>query len=686
MSKHGSEKFEVVSDYQPTGDQPKAIAELTEGLERGDQHQVLLGVTGSGKTFTMANVIANVNRPTLVISHNKTLASQLYGELKQFFPNNAVEYFISYYDFFQPEAYIPSTDKYIAKDFRINDEIDRLRLKATSSLLSGRRDVIIVSSVSCIYGIGAPDEYKSQMVFVETGMDLTRKKLLNDLVSIHYLRNDMDFTRGKFRVRGDIVDIVPAYEQFGIRVEFFGDMVDKISQFNLTTGSVTEVLSDVTIYPAKHFVTLEESMHRAIKSIQKELYWRLDILRNEGKYVEAQRLEERTKYDIEMMRELGYCSGVENYSRHLTGRNEGDRPYCLIDYFPKDFLLVVDESHVSLPQIRAMYAGDRSRKMVLVEHGFRLPSALDNRPLKSEEFDALTPQVVYVSATPGAVELERSGGAVVEQIIRPTGLLDPEIDVRPVANQIDDLLEEIRKRTAVGDKILVMTLTKRMSEDLQDYLEKLGVRSQYLHSEIKALDRVQILRDLRMNEFDVLVGVNLLREGLDLPEVSLVAILDADKEGFLRDKRSLLQISGRAARNVNGLVIFYADKMTDSMRFVLDETKRRRKIQTEYNLANGIEPTTIRKSLEQVITSTSIADSSQRLMHNRSKIPSVDNKLTEILASMSSEDKLSMIAEMQAEMDGASENMEYEKAAYLRDEILRLQKSIEESVGTPKDL
>ncbi|MBC8042543.1 MAG: excinuclease ABC subunit UvrB [Rhizobacter sp.] len=679
----GREKFEVVSEYQPTGDQPKAIAELTEGILRGDKYQTLLGVTGSGKTFTMSHAIANAGKPTLVISHNKTLAAQLYGEFKQFFPNNAVEYFISYYDFYQPEAYIPTTDKYIAKDFRINDEIDRLRLKATSSLLSGRKDVIIVSSVSCIYGIGSPDEYAAQMIMLETGMEKSRKQLLNELVSIHYLRNDMDFTRGKFRVRGDIVDIVPAYEQFGVRVEFFGDQIEKISQFKLESGATTDVIPNITIYPAKHFVAMEENLHRAIKSIQKELYWRLGVLRDEGKYLEAQRLEERTKYDIEMIRELGYCSGIENYSRHLSQRKEGERPSCLLDYFPKDFLLVMDESHVSLPQIRAMYSGDRSRKMVLVEHGFRLPSALDNRPLKSEEFDNLTPQVVYVSATPGPVELERSGGVIVEQLIRPTGLLDPQIEVRPVKNQIDDLLEEIRKRTAMGDKCLVMTLTKRMSEDLQDYLEKLGVRSQYLHSEIKALDRVQILRDLRMNEFDVLVGVNLLREGIDLPEVSLVAILDADKEGFLRDRRSLFQISGRAARNVRGLVVFYADKMTDSMKVVIEETGRRRGVQEAYNEANGITPRTIQKSMAQVITSTSVADAGQRLHRDRARMAgSAENKLSAIIGQMTAEDKMQMMAEMQAEMDAASEQMEYEKAGYLRDEILRLQKSIEETEPT----
>jgi excinuclease ABC subunit B len=676
-----SKKFELVADYKPTGDQPKAIEELTEGILRGDKYQTLLGVTGSGKTFTMSNVIANVGKPTLVISHNKTLAAQLYGEFKQFFPHNAVEYFISYYDFFQPEAYIPSTDKYIAKDFRINDEIDRLRLRATSSLLSGRKDVIIVSSVSCIYGLGSPDEWASQIVFLEQGMQKTRKGLLQELVSIHYTRNDVEFSRGKFRVRGDSVDVVPAYEEFGIRIEFFGDEIEKLSVLDVKTGTVKEQLGSITIYPAKQFVTMEENLHRAMRDINKELVWRLNVLRDEGKYLEAQRLEERTKYDLEMMRELGYCSGVENYSRHLSQRKEGEKPYCLLDYFPKDFLVIVDESHVTIPQFRAMYSGDRQRKMVLVEHGFRLPSALDNRPLKFEEFEAMCPQTIYVSATPADYELRQSSGVVVEQIIRPTGLLDPEIVVRPVKNQIDDLLEEIRKRVEMGDKTLVMTLTKRMSEDLQDYLDKLGVRSQYLHSEVKSLERVQILRDLRMNEFDVLVGVNLLREGLDLPEVSLVAILDADKEGFLRDKRSLFQIAGRAARNVNGLVIFYADKITDSMKAVLDETKRRREIQEAYNRANGITPKTIKKSLEQVMTSTSVADASRRLQQTRMGVQSFnpENMLAQVMQKMTKDEKMEMLAEMYAEMQDASEKMEYEKAAYLRDEIERLQQSIDMS-------
>ncbi len=672
-------KFELVADYKPAGDQPKAIEELTEGVLRGDRYQTLLGVTGSGKTFTISNVIANVNKPTLVISHNKTLAAQLYGEFKQFFPNNAVEYFISYYDFYQPEAYIPASDKYIAKDFRINDEIDRLRLRATSALLSGRRDVIVVSSVSCIYGLGSPEEWAGQVIMLEKGMARTRKSLLQELVSIHYTRNDSEFTRGKFRVRGDSIDIVPAYEDYGVRVEFFDDEIENLYLLDIKTGNVIESVESITIYPAKQFVTMEENLHRAMRDIQKELAWRLSVLREEGKYVEAQRLEERTKYDLEMMRELGYCSGIENYSRHLSGRKEGERPYCLFDYFPKDFLVIIDESHVTIPQIRAMYSGDRQRKMVLVEHGFRLPSALDNRPLKFEEFEALCPQTIFVSATPAEYELRQSGGVVVEQIIRPTGLLDPEIEVRPVAHQIDDLLEEIRRRAQEGEKVLVLTLTKRMSEDLQDYLDKVGVRCQYLHSEVKALDRVQILRDLRTNEFDVLIGVNLLREGLDLPEVSLVAILDADKEGFLRDKKSLFQIAGRAARNANGKVILYADKITASMREVIDETNRRRTLQQAYNQANGITPKTIKKSLEQVITTTSVADANRKLQKERLGVQSFnpENVLMEVMSKMTKEEKLKMLADMYAEMYDAAEKTDYERAAYLRDEIARLEATLD---------
>ncbi|NTW48495.1 MAG: excinuclease ABC subunit UvrB [Chlorobiales bacterium] len=673
-----SENFRLSSSYKPTGDQPKAIRELTEGIVRGDKYQTLLGVTGSGKTFTVSNVIANINKPTLVISHNKTLAAQLYGEFKQFFPDNAVEYFISYYDFYQPEAYIPSTDKYIAKDFRINDEIDRLRLRATSALLSGRKDVIIVSSVSCIYGLGAPDEWVAQIIFLKEGQEKNRKQLLSELVGIHYTRNDVDLTRGKFRVRGDVIDIVPAYEDFGVRIEFFGDEIERIQSFDLKTGEVFDRVGALTLYPAKQFVTLDDNLKKAFRAIENELAGRLNVLRDEGKLLEAQRLEERTRYDMEMMKELGYCSGIENYSRHIGGRKEGDRPYCLLDYFPEDYLVVVDESHVTLPQVRAMYSGDRSRKMMLVEHGFRLPSALDNRPLKFEEFESLAPQTIYVSATPSDYELQQCGGVVVEQIIRPTGLIDPKIEVHPVKNQIDDLLEQIRIRTARGEKILTMTLTKRMSEDLQDYLEKLGVRSQYLHSEIKSLERVQILRELRTGEFDVLVGVNLLREGLDLPEVSLVAILDADKEGFLRDKKSLFQIAGRAARNLNGLVIFYADKITASMKAVIEETDRRRSIQEAYNKEHGIVPKTVQKSIDEVMTSTSVADANRRLQRQKMHVQSgSEDLLVHVIEKMTNEEKLAMIEQVTEEMVDAAEKMDYEKAAYLRDEIIKLQKTLE---------
>jgi len=671
------DKFEISSSYAPTGDQPKAIRELSEGIKRGDPFQTLLGVTGSGKTYTISNVIAEQNKPTLVMSHNKTLAAQLYGELKQFFPNNAIEYFISYYDFYQPEAYIPSSDKYIAKDFRINDEIDRLRLRATSALLSGRKDVVIVSSVSCIYGLGAPSDWLSQVIYLQVGAEKERKALLRELIAIHYMRNDVELIRGRFRVRGDVIDIIPAYEDYGIRIEFFGDEIESIQAFDIKSGEVFEELQDFTIYPAKQFVTSEENLQEAMLRIEKELAWRLNILRKEDKFVEAQRLEERTRYDLEMMKELGYCSGIENYSRHLTQRKEGDRPFCLLDYFPDDYLTIIDESHVTLPQIRAMYSGDRSRKMILVEHGFRLPSALDNRPLKYEEFETLSKQTIYVTATPGDYELQQCGGVIVEQIIRPTGLLDPEIEVRPVKNQIDDLLGEIRKRVKLNEKVLTMTLTKRMSEDLQDYLEKLGVKSQYLHSEIKSLERVQILRDLRIGEFDVLVGVNLLREGLDLPEVSLVAILDADKEGFLRDKKSLFQISGRAARNVNGRVIFYADKMTESMKAVINETNRRRKTQQEYNEKHGIVPKTVIKSIEEVMTSTSVADSNRK--QHRSKLhveTGIESLMEEVIEKMTDEEKQSMIEQMTTEMMDSAENMEFEKAAYLRDEIRRLQDAL----------
>ncbi|HWK88778.1 MAG TPA: excinuclease ABC subunit UvrB, partial [Longimicrobium sp.] len=574
--------FELVSPFEPRGDQPTAIAELTAGLERGDRYQTLLGATGTGKTFTMAHVIATLGRPTLVMSHNKTLAAQLYGELKNFFPKNAVEYFISYYDYYQPEAYVPSTDTYIEKDSSINEDIERLRLRATSSLME-RDDVIIVSSVSCIYGLGDPQEYRALLLVLEKGQQITRKKILEGLVNIQYKRNDAAFERGNFRVRGDTVEIYPAYEEQGVRIELWGDEIERISRFDPLTGDTIAQLPRAAIYPATHFVTQKPTIERAVHRIRSELDERLKELLGAGKLLEAQRLESRTNFDIEMMLEIGTCAGIENYSRHLAGRAEGDRPACLFDYFPEDFLVVVDESHVTVPQIGGMFNGDRARKLTLVDHGFRLPSALDNRPLKFPEWEELVPRAVFVSATPTEYELNKSGGVVVEQIIRPTGLLDPEVVVRPVKGQVDDLLAEIRVREARRERVLVTTLTKRMSEDLTDFLQQNGVRVRYLHSDIETLERVEILRDLRLGKFDVLVGINLLREGLDLPEVSLVAILDADKEGFLRSGGSLLQTMGRAARNVEGKAILYADKVTDSMKWAMAETDRRRAIQAAYN-------------------------------------------------------------------------------------------------------
>ncbi|TNJ38660.1 excinuclease ABC subunit UvrB [Chlorobaculum thiosulfatiphilum] len=670
-------EFGLASPYSPTGDQPGAIKALTEGVLRGDRWQTLLGVTGSGKTFTVSNVIAQINRPTLVLSHNKTLAAQLYGELKQFFPHNAVEYFISYYDFYQPEAYIPSMDKYIAKDMKINDEIERLRLRATSALLSGRNDVIVVSSVSCIYGLGSPEDWMSQIVELRQGMELERDEFLQKLVSLHYFRDDVDLSPGRFRVRGDVIDLAPGHEELALRIEFFGSEIDSIQTFDPKSGEIIGSDEYAFVYPARQFVADREKLEVAMLAIENELAGRLNTLRAEDKLVEAQRLEERTRYDLEMMKELGYCSGIENYARHIAGRKPGERPWCLLDYFPDDFLVVADESHVTLPQIRGMFGGDRSRKTVLVEHGFRLPSALDNRPLRFEEFEELVPQVICVSATPSAHELMRSGGVVVEQLIRPTGLLDPQIEVHPVGGQIDHLLARVRERIAKGQKSLVLTLTKRMSEDLHAYFRKLGLRSQYLHSEIKSLERMQILRELRTGDIDVLVGVNLLREGLDLPEVALVAILDADKEGFLRDAKSLMQIAGRAARNVEGLVLFYADKITDSMREVLDETDRRRRIQQEYNETHGIEPRSIIKSVDQVLNTTSVADAEERYRRKRlglQKRPELE--LRGVLDSMSRSDVVLMVAEMNVEMQRAAAETDYEKAAYLRDEILMLQERI----------
>ncbi len=666
----------MVSNYKPSGDQPKAIAELTEGILRGEKHQVLLGVTGSGKTFTISNVIANVNKPTLIISHNKTLAAQLYSEFKAFFPENAVEFFISYYDYYQPEAYVVKNDLYIEKDFSVNEEIDRLRLKATTALIEGRRDVIIVASVSCIYGIGAPDEYARQILFVKKGDRIDKRKFLRKLIDIYFVRNDVEFTRGSFRSRGDVVEIIPAYQyEEAIRVEFWEDEIEKISIIDAQSGKVIRETDSVPIYPAKYFVTSKEKINRAIITIEEELKERLEYLRNEGKFVEAQRLEQRTRYDIEMIKEIGYCAGIENYSRHMDGRPPGSRPACLLDYFPEDYLMIIDESHVTVPQIRGMYNGDRARKETLVEYGFRLPSALDNRPLKFEEFENLVNQVIYVSATPGDYELKKSGGSFVEQIIRPTGLLDPEIEVRPVKNQIDDLLEEIRLRVKKKERVLVTTLTKKMAEDLTDYLEKLNVKVRYIHSDIDALERVEIIRDLRIGDFDVLVGVNLLREGLDLPEVSLVAIIDADKEGFLRSERSLMQTAGRTARNVDGKVIMYADRITDSMRKTIDETNRRRKLQKEYNEKMGITPKTVYKSPEEILASTSVADV-------RKKYPEKETSFTKIaepiIKYMTKGQKEELIEQMTEEMLTAAKDLEFERAAFLRDEIEKLKKIIGE--------
>ncbi len=678
MPEHSTPKpgvFELVSPYQPTGDQPQAIAKLMEGLKQGQPHQTLLGVTGSGKTFTMANVIAQWGRPTLVMSHNKTLAAQLYGELKSYFPNNAVEFFISYYDYYQPEAYVPQSDTYIEKDTSINDDIDRLRLRATASLLE-RPDVIIVASVSSIYGLGSPEEYKSMMVFVQVGDSIPRDKLLQQLIDIHYTRNDFDAARGTFRVRGDTVEVIPAYEEIAIRIEFFGDEIERITVVDSLTGEVIRRTDRKAIYPAKHFVTSLPRLTQAISTIETELELRLKELRDQNKLLEAQRLESRTRFDIEMMREIGYCSGIENYSRHLAGRQVGERPYTLIDFFPHgDFLTLVDESHQTLPQVRGMYAGDRSRKMTLVEYGFRLPSALDNRPLVFDEFWGMLDKVVYVSATPADIELEKSGGVVVEQIIRPTGLIDPEISVRPLEKQIDDLIAEIRKRVELKERVLVTTLTKRMSEDLSDYLAQMRIRVRYLHSEIDTIERTEILRDLRLGDFDVLVGINLLREGLDLPEVSLVAILDADKEGFLRSERSLIQVAGRAARNAGGTVIMYADKITDSMKKAIDETDRRRKIQQEYNTLHGITPQTIVKSEEEIRRATVFADAKSDVFVEEEKI-----KRPTGFDRMAVDDQIMFLTKA---MKDAVKKLDFEAAAKLRDEISELRKLRHAPRGRP---
>ncbi|EEM81054.1 excinuclease ABC subunit B [Bacillus thuringiensis] len=651
-------QFEIVSAYSPQGDQPVAIEKLVEGINSGKKKQVLLGATGTGKTFTISNVIKEVQKPTLVMAHNKTLAGQLYSELKDFFPNNAVEYFVSYYDYYQPEAYVPQTDTFIEKDAQINDEIDKLRHSATSALFE-RDDVIIVASVSCIYGLGSPEEYRELVVSLRVGMEKDRNQLLRELVDVQYGRNDIDFKRGTFRVRGDVVEIFPAsLDEHCIRIEFFGDEIDRIREVNALTGEVLAERDHVAIFPASHFVTREEKMKVAIENIEKELEEHLKELNDNGKLLEAQRIEQRTRYDLEMMREMGFCSGIENYSRHLTLRPAGATPYTLLDYFPKDFLIVMDESHVSVPQVRAMYNGDQARKQVLVDHGFRLPSALDNRPLTFDEFEEKTNQVIYVSATPGPYELEQSP-EVIEQIIRPTGLLDPPIDIRPIEGQIDDLLGEIQDRIAKNERVLITTLTKKMSEDLTDYLKDVGIKVNYLHSEIKTLERIEIIRDLRLGKFDVLVGINLLREGLDIPEVSLVAILDADKEGFLRSERSLIQTIGRAARNENGRVIMYADRITKSMGIAIEETKRRRSIQEAYNEEHGITPKTIQKGVRDVIRATTAAEETETYEATPAK-------------KMTKKEREKTIAKMEAEMKEAAKALDFERAAELRDLLLEL--------------
>ena len=661
-------EFNLNSDFSPQGDQPQAIDSLVKGLNQHDKHQVLLGITGSGKTFTMANVIQEVQRPTLIISHNKTLAAQLYGEFKQLFPNNAVEYFISYYDYYQPEAYLPVTDTFIEKDMSVNEEIDILRLKATSSLLS-RKDVIVVSSVSCIYGIGSPDEYKDKVIQLKRGSQLERKNFLKSLINIHYVRNDTVFERGSFRVRGDVIEVYLAYEDIGIRIELFGSEIDRITRFHPLTGEILKEMDSEFIYPGKHFVTDQETINRISGEIRLELIHRLEELRSVDKLLEAQRLEQRTNFDLEMMMEVGYCSGIENYSRYFSGRKPGERPYTLIDFFPDDFITIIDESHVSLPQIQAMYNGDRSRKEVLVEHGFRLPSALDNRPMKIEEFHAKQNQVVYVSATPADRELEMSKGIVVEQVIRPTGLLDPTVEVRSSHGQVDDLIGEIRSRAEKDQRVLVTTLTKRMAEDLSEYLSGVNLRVRYLHSEIDTFKRVQILRDLRLGEFDVLVGINLLREGLDLPEVSLVAVIDADKQGFLRSKSSLMQVAGRASRHVDGQVILYADRVSDAMDYLIKESARRRKLQETYNSKNNITPQTVIKSKDEIMGSTTVADS----IHQEESDPYVSRKGDDF----SKMDRRLAVDMMRQEMLEAADNLDFERAARLRDEIDKMKKELE---------
>lgn len=674
--------FKLKSPYTPAGDQPDAIRQLTEGIENGEKHQVLLGVTGSGKTFTVANVIQNTQKPTLVLTHNKTLVAQLYGEFRQFFPDNAVEYFVSYYDYYQPEAYLPVSDVYIEKDLSINDELDKLRLRATSSLLSGRRDIIVVASVSCIYGMGNPTDYENGIVRISKGQNISRQGFLHSLVNSLYSRTTLEFNRGTFRVKGDTVDINLPYVDYGYRITFFGDEIEEIESMDVVTGKRIGKMENAAIFPANLYVAPKDIMQQVIYEIQDEMQAQVEYFKSTGKFIEGQRLKERVEYDLEMIRELGYCNGIENYSRFFDRRRPGTRPFCLLDYFPKDFLLVVDESHQTIPQVSGMYGGDRSRKLILVDYGFRLPSALDNRPLNFHEFESMINQTIYVSATPDSFELEKTGGVVVEQVVRPTGLLDPPIQIRPSVNQIDDLLDEIDKTIKKGDRVLVTTLTKRMAEEMDKYLHRINIKSKYIHSEVDTLERVEILRQLRLGEIDVLVGVNLLREGLDLPEVSLVAILDADKEGFLRNEKSLTQTAGRAARNADGFVIFYADKMTESMQKTIDETTRRREKQIAYNIEHNITPTTVKKSKQQVFAQTSVLDIKGYDPANPYAI-APDEDLITIAAEEQAEYKTipkmeKAISKIKKDMEKAARDLDFMEAARLRDEMFGMQKQLEE--------
>ncbi len=667
--------FKLHSNFKPTGDQPQAIGQLVDGVRRGEPAQVLLGVTGSGKTFTVANVIAQLDKPTLVLTHNKTLTAQLYGEFREFFPENAVEYFVSYYDYYQPEAYISVTDTYIEKDLSINEEVDKLRLRATSSLLSGRRDIIIVASVSCIYGMGNPEDYKTGIIRLQVGQNLSRNVFLYQLVEGLYSRTEYDFKRATFRVRGDTVDINLPYVDYGYRITFFGDEIERIEMLDIESGRRIQHLTTAAIFPANLYVAPKDRMKEVIREIEDEMFAQVKYFEREGKHLEAQRVRERTNFDLEMIRELGYCSGVENYSRFFDGRKQGTRPFCLLDYFPDDYLMIVDESHVTIPQVRGMWGGDRARKLNLVNHGFRLPSALDNRPLNFSEFESLVNQVIYVSATPGDYELEQTGGVIVEQLIRPTGLLDPPIEVRPSINQVDDLLDEIAQRTKRNERTLVTTLTKRMAEELAKYLAKLDIRVRYIHSEVETLERVEILRDLQLGEFDVLIGVNLLREGLDLPEVSLVAILDADKEGFLRNERSLTQTAGRAARNANGLVIFYADSVTDSMQRTIDETNRRRAIQLAYNEEHGITPQTLAKTREEILSRSSVLD----VRGNKEYYVEAENPslaADPVVGYMNREQLERLLKETEDKMKAAAKELDFLTAAKYRDEMLAIKERL----------